>query len=105
MRRMHPRLRTRKGLCRMPAEVSVNAVTPFQFGESDLIRIEQALLAAILDVRADHTNAVDQLLDDPKFSGDRAEVERFLAAAVMDKQSGRSRTLEQILGDPAQSLP
>ena len=90
----------------MPAvapEVS-NAVS-LPLGQSDLQRIEQALLDAILDVRPDNTNAVDELLNDPRFAGDRAEVERFLAAAVMDTQSDRNRALDQILGQGGPSAP
>jgi hypothetical protein len=85
----------------MAAEVPANTATEFQFGESDLLRIERALLDAILDVRADDANAVDQLLNDPKFAGDRAEVERFLAAAVMDTHPSRNRELDQLLGEGA----
>jgi hypothetical protein len=81
------------------------ADSSLQLGQSDLQRIEQALLAAILDVRPDNANAIDDLLNDPEFTGDRAAVERFLATAVLDTQSDRSRALDQILGDGIQSPP
>jgi hypothetical protein len=91
----------------MPAAPAAPAASnvSFQLGQSDLQRIERALLDAILDVRADDANAVDELLNDPKFAGDRTEVERFLAAAVMDTQSDRNRALDQILGDGSASAP
>ena len=90
----------------MPAVApAVSNASSFQLGQSDLQRIEKALLDAILDVRDDNENAIDELLNDPKFAGDRAEVERFLAAAVMDRNSDRNRALEQILGDGIQAPP
>jgi hypothetical protein len=91
----------------MPVAVApaVSNASSFQLGRSELQRIEEALLDAILDVRPNNENAIDELLNDPKFAGDRAEVERFLAAAVMDTQSDRSRALDQLLGNAAESVP
>ena len=91
----------------MPAVAPATAASDraFHLGQSDLQRIEQALLDALLDVRPNNANAVDDLLNDPKFSGDRAEVERFLAAAVMDTNADRNRALDQILGNGIQSPP
>jgi hypothetical protein len=89
----------------MPAITPTASNASSQLGHHDLQRIEKALLDAILDVRPDNENAVDELLSDPKFTGDRAEVERFLEAAVMDRHSDRNRTLERILGDGIQSPP
>jgi hypothetical protein len=98
----------RKGICRMPAVVAASPAVSnpsLPLRPSDLQRIEQALLDALLDVRPDNENAVDELLNDPRFAGDRAEVERFLAAAVMDTQSDRNRALDQMLGEAGPSAP
>jgi hypothetical protein len=91
----------------MPVAVAPADSTPstIPLRQSDLQRIEQALLDAILDVRPNNQNAVDELLNDPKFAGDRAEVERLLAAAVMDTQPDRNRALDQILGNGINSAP
>ena len=84
-------------------------------GETDLRRIEQALLDAILDVTPNRTNAVDRLLDDMAQAdgadGDgssfdardaghskRKQVEDLLAAAVLDNTSDRNRALDRLLG-------
>jgi hypothetical protein len=87
------------------APVPTGSNAAFQLGQSDLQRIERALLDAILDVRRDDANAIDDLLNDPNFAGDRTEVERFLAAAVMDTRSDRSRALDQMLCDGALVAP
>lgn len=87
-----------------PADPS-EANSSLQLGPSDLQRIEQALLAAILDVRPNNANAIDELLDDPKFTGDRAEVERFLTAAVLDTHSARSGGLDPMPCDEVPVAP
>ena len=74
-------------------------------GESDLHRLEQALLDAILDEREDRGNAVDRLLSESNFAGDRAHVEQLLAAAVMDNHPNRNQALDRLLGDLGQPAP
>ena len=74
-------------------------------GESDLHRLERALLDAILDERADRGNAVDRLLSESNFAGDRAQVEQLLAAAVMDTHPNRNQALDRLLGDIVQAEP
>lgn len=89
----------------MPAVAPATAdasTRAFHLGQSDLQRIEQALLDAF---RSNNTRAIDELLNDPTFAGDRTEVERFLAAAVTDTQPDRNRALDQILGNGIQSPP
>jgi hypothetical protein len=74
------------------------ADAPLTLGETDLRRIEAALLDALLDVRHDRSNAVDLLLDDPALSKGRAQVEQLLHAAVMDTGSDRNQALDRLLG-------
>ena len=81
------------------------ADAPLMLGETDLRRIEAALLDALLDVGHDRSNAVDRLLDDPELSGDRAQVEQLLHAAVMDKGADRNRELDQILDRMTKGAP
>jgi hypothetical protein len=89
------------------ASMPVATETPsLEIAQSDLRRIEQALLDAILDVRPNDTNALDRLLSDPKLTnGDREKVERFLAAAVMDTHFDRNRALDRLLGDTSDPQP
>jgi hypothetical protein len=88
------------------APLPVDAAPVTTLGESDLRRIEAALLDAILDVRPDRSNAVDRLLDDPALSSDgREQVERLLVAAVMDTHPDRNRALDRLLDDIGGSGP
>ena len=83
---------------------------------ADLLRIERALLDAILDVHPHRTNALDRLLqdmdaadganDDTTSAADRdagtsrrKQVEALLVAAVLDTTpADRSRELDRLLG-------
>lgn len=80
------------------------AALPLTLGETDLRRLEAALLDAILDVRPDRTNAVDHLLSDPAFTGG-AQVEQFLVAAVLDTHPDRNRALDRILDEITKTAP
>jgi hypothetical protein len=71
--------------------------------EADLLQIEHALLAALLDVSGERSNAIEQFLS--RFEGSRPEVEQLLATAVSDTQSGRSRTLDNMLDQMTTSAP
>ena len=71
--------------------------------EADLLQIEHALLAALLDVSGERSNAIEQFLS--RFEGSRPEVEQLLVTAVSDKQSGRSRTLDNMLDQMTTSAP
>ena len=82
----------------------MSAVLPMTLGESDLRRLEVALLDALLDVQPDHANAVDRLLDDLDFAA-REEVEQFLVAAVLDTHSDRNRALDRLLDDITRAKP
>ena len=63
--------------------------------EADLLQIEHALLAALLDVSGERSNAIEQFLN--RFEGSRPDVEQLLVTAVSDTQSGRTRALDRIL--------
>ena len=71
--------------------------------EADLLQIEHALLAALLDVSGERSNAIEQFLS--RFEGSRPEVEQLLVAAVSDTESGRSRTLDHLLDQMTTSAP
>ena len=71
--------------------------------EADLLQIEHALLAALLDVSGERSNAIEQFLS--RFEGSRPQVEQLLATAVSDTQSGRSRTLDTMLDQMTASAP
>jgi hypothetical protein len=71
--------------------------------EADLLQIEHALLAALLDVSGERSNAIEQFLS--RFEGSRPEVEQLLVAAVSDTESGRSRTLDHMLHQLTTSAP
>lgn len=74
---------------------------PGQLGHSDLCRIEHALLAALLDVQSDRSNAVDDLLNDfgARGHGHREQAEQLLAAAVLDTHPDRNKALDKMLAD------
>ena len=82
---------------------------PATIGESDLIRIEQALLAALLDPQPNHRNAVDHLLSDIDPAGTnsarRTRVQELLVAAVSDTHADRNRALDRLLADVAAAPP
>ena len=82
----------------------MSAALPMTLGETDLRRLEAALLDALLDVQPDHANAVDRLLDDPGFAA-REDVEQFLLEAVLDTHSGRERALDRLLADITRARP
>ena len=88
--------------------VTAAPVTPADpshtLGEADLRRLEAALLDALLDVRSDRSNAVDQLLGDPAFTG-REQAEQLLVAAVLDTHSDRNRALDRLLDDITRAKP
>ena len=71
--------------------------------EADLLQIEHALLAALLDVSGERSNAIEQFLN--RFEGSRPEVEQLLVTAVSDTQSGRGRTLDNMLDQMTTSAP
>ena len=82
----------------------MSAALPMTLGETDLRRLEAALLDALLDVQPDHANAVDRLLDDPNFAGGE-HVEQLLVAAVLDTHPDRNRALDRLLGDITHAKP
>ena len=91
---------------RIDRRMHAAAPLPMSLGESDLRRIEQALLDALLDVRPTDANALDRLLSDPKFShAGREDVQRFLTAATMDNRSDRNRALDRLFGDASAPQP
>jgi len=84
-------------------------------GEADLLRIERALLDALLDVHPNRMNALDHFLDDmdaadganddtasaaERDAGNsrRKQVEELLLTAVLDTTSDRNRALDRLLG-------
>ena len=71
--------------------------------EADLLQIEHALLAALLDVSGERSNAIEQFLN--RFEGSRPDVEQLLATAVSDTHSGRNRTLDNLLDQMTTSAP
>ena len=71
--------------------------------EADLLQIEHALLAALLDVSGERSNAIEEFLS--RFEGSRPDVEQLLVTAVSDTQSGRSRTLDNMLEQLTTSAP
>ena len=88
----------------MPAIAAPAVEASPTLGDTDLRRLEAALLEALLDVRPDRTNAVDRLLDDPGFAGNEG-VERLLHAAVMDTHPDRNRALDRLLDDMTRTKP
>ena len=71
--------------------------------EADLLQIEHALLAALLDVSGERSNAIEQFLS--RFQGSRPDVEQLLVAAVSDTRSDRNRTLDNMLEQMTASRP
>jgi hypothetical protein len=80
------------------------AVMSPTLGETDLLRLEAALLDSILDVRPDRSNAVDRLLSDPSFNGGE-QVEELLLTAVLDTHPDRNRALDRILDEITATAP